>query len=173
MTGLYVPSLHEDVLMRLTGACAATAALLDLAPPDMIEEMRHWIATTGNAGGERRQTRRSMSFGNLMAREDAMPGVGVWLEMDERISYQMGTLWITGTTLPSAVMEALPGRRVREVVDVHRDLPERIADARVVKARHTGNRREGPQSTHVRLELDVPVWRPLSWYENEDLGKTI
>lgn len=156
----------DDILIRTTSACIATAAMLGDATPEMHATLRGWIPTIGKGlmMDGRANASCVLPYGVLKAREDNLPGITIWLEISETVSYQMGTLWLLTTKLPDTLMDTLAGRPITDLVELPKGIPEHIAIARIVEARHTGNRRGGTDSMHLRAQLDVEVWRPAGWY---------
>ena len=156
----------DRAMLRMTGGCMGTRHLLEMAPEGFVKE----ALRLAEGAAETRRTNRvdkvietRLACGTLVVRQDAMPGATTHLEISPGVSYQMSTLWLSATVLPQTMLAAVLGRRVTEIVEVDGSLPRMIAEAVVVDAMNTGGVRRPVAERDVRLELDVPAWRPDGW----------
>lgn len=151
---------HDEILVCVDRPCIVMAELIRMASQDMLDEMRRWIPHIGkrHISEGRRGTVTHLPFGSLHARESNDPGMVMWLKLARGISYGQSTLWLSATRLPDSILLMLPGRRAGEVVDMHHETPTTLCEAIIREARHTGNRLGGPESTNVRMDLEVTGW---------------
>lgn len=145
---------------KITNAGHGDLALLGMASDLFIEQMAQ-LAGDIEARFEDSRYREfdeTIACGRLMARADAQPGITLFLEMGERTSYQMRSIWTMGVRMPSTLSIGLVGKMVAEVVELPGNLPSEIRDGTIREVWDCGSRKTGYST---RFDLDQPRWRSL------------